>query len=127
MKIIYKIYKHQLSQFIIVGFINTCFGYGFYFIFLLFRLSPDISLFLSNIFGYSFNYFTIGRLVFGSSGLGALPLFLVVAAIVYSTNLALLTYLISLDMNPVLSQLLCLPIVVTLNFVMMRRLVFKSK
>lgn len=84
-------------------------------------------MFLSNVLGYSFNYFTIGRLVFGSSGSSALPAFLAVAGIVYGVNLALLTYLISININPVISQLLCLPIVVPVNFLIMRRLVFRSK
>jgi len=72
-----------------------------------------------------FNFFTLGRLVFDSRDPSRLPRFVGVYALTYVVNLAMLALWQRIGVGPLLAQLACLPVTVSLTFVLMRFLVFR--
>lgn len=58
--------KFQFVRFLLVGVINTLFGYGCFALFLYVGLHYTLALFLATILGVLFNFKSIGALVFKS-------------------------------------------------------------
>jgi len=77
------------------------------------------------VIGVIFNFFTLGRLVFDSRDPTRLPRFVGVYALTYVVNLGMLTLWEKAGVGPLLAQLACLPVTVSLTFVLMRFLVFR--
>ena len=59
--------NQRIAKFISVGLINTLVGYAIYAILIAANISYFLALFVATIAGVTFNYFSIGRLVFKSS------------------------------------------------------------
>lgn len=116
---------NRIFRFILVGLINTAFGYLAFVSALWLGASPAVSVLVANVLGYSFNFLTTGRLVFSRSELIYLPRFAGAALVVYSANLALLKLLLIVGCGAEIAQLICLPIVVILNYLFMRLFVYR--
>jgi putative flippase GtrA len=58
--------KHQFVRFILVGVINSLFGYGCFALFLYTGLHYTLALLLATVCGVLFNFKSTGALVFGS-------------------------------------------------------------
>lgn len=58
--------KLLIIRYIIVGVVNTSFGYGVYWSFLQLDFNFTVAAFFSTVLGIIFNYFTIGNFVFES-------------------------------------------------------------
>ncbi|MDR3372550.1 MAG: GtrA family protein [Ancalomicrobiaceae bacterium] len=114
----------QFLRFLMVGVLNTIVGYGVYCLGLVVFGRAEIALIIANVVGYGFNFFSIGRLVFRNRNWRTLPGFLIVAVIVYCLNLAMLNGLQAGGLNAWVGQLVCLPVVVVLNYLLMKRFVF---
>jgi len=117
----------RIARFLLVGVLNTAFGYGLYLIGLWAGLAPVVALAAATVIGALFNYFSIGRLVFGVATMEKLPAFAVVYLVAYLFNAALLQALIVAHVAPWLAQILALPPVVAANYGLMRLWVFRSK
>lgn len=115
----------QFLRFLAVGVLNTLFGYGVFSILVLAHLEPGIALAIATIAGVIFNYFTTGRLVFASSGIGQLPRFVAVYGLTFLVNLLALHRLTGAGLSPLLAQAIMLPIMVILTFVLNKLLVFR--
>ena len=63
----------RFARFLIVGTINTLFGYGVFAALITAGLESALALALATIAGVIFNYFTTGKLVFANSGAAMLP------------------------------------------------------
>lgn len=61
-----KLIKSQFVRFILVGIINSLFGYGCFALFLYMKLHYTLALFLATILGVVFNFKSTGALVFES-------------------------------------------------------------
>lgn len=113
-------------KFICVGFVNTVFGYAVYLIFLMVGLNFALAALLSTIFGIIFNFFTTGRLVFGSRENSLFPKFLLVYFILYAFTVAGLSALniwgISYEIG---GAIMILPNAL-LAFILNKRLVFNN-
>ncbi len=117
--------QRQFVRFLFVGALNTGVGYGFFVLFVLMKLGPNISLTLATGLGVLFNYMTTGRLVFAARGLGRLPFFVAVYGLTFLLNLWSLHFLLSSGFSPILAQAILLPLMVVLNFALNKIFVFR--
>lgn len=116
----------KIIRFISVGILNTIVGYAIYAILIWLNLPPLMALLLSTIAGVTFNYFSIGKLVFQSQGgLTVFIRFIASYCVVYVVNAQALSFLIkSLHMTPYIAQALCIPLNVTVSWLLMNHWVF---
>lgn len=117
----------RFARFLIVGTINTLFGYGVFAALITAGLESALALALATIAGVIFNYFTTGKLVFANSGAAMLPRFILAYVISYSANLAMLKGLEQAGFDTLVAQALCLPPTVLLSFALLRWFVFRDK
>jgi len=119
--------NQKLVKFLGVGLINTLVGYSIYAILIAANISYFLALFVATITGVTFNYFSIGRLVFKSSGgLVIYGKFIATYVLIYFVNAIGLELIIkNLDANPYLGQVLCVPPSVLLSWILMNYWVFK--
>ena len=120
----------RLLRFFVVGGVNTVFGYGAYALLLFVGFHYGWAALLGTIAGVLFNFFTTGRLVFGSGASRArLVRFVSVYAVVYVINVALLALLQRYGFGPwsvgpyAAGMILIVPIALV-SYVLMRRFVF---
>ena len=114
----------DVLRFLLVGVLNTAFGYVVYLVGLYFGLSPGMALAAATVTGALFNYATTGRLVFKQVGLGKLLPFLVAYLLIYLVNLGALHGLIALGVTALWAQAALLPIVAAGSFVVFKYFVF---
>lgn len=120
---------HQkMARFIGVGLINTLVGYGIYAILIALRIPYLIALLTATIAGVIFNYFSIGRLVFKSTGgLNIFAKFIAAYGVVYFANAIGLEVSINyLALDPYSGGALCLPPSVVLSWLLLNYWVFKK-
>lgn len=87
--------SRRLVAFCLVGALNTAFGYSVFAMLLFAGLHHAWALLVATVAGVIFNFFTTGRIVFGSREVSRLPRFVVVYGIVYVVNLALIELLLA--------------------------------
>jgi len=73
----------RFLRFLLVGALNTLFGYSVFALFILLHLHYSIAAFLSTVCGVLFNFKTTGRLVFGSRDNSLLWRFFAVYGVTY--------------------------------------------
>jgi putative flippase GtrA len=66
-KLVNLIKKHNFARFLLVGVLNTIFGYFLYGTLILIGLDYKLAVLLATILGVLFNFQTTGRLVLGLS------------------------------------------------------------
>jgi putative flippase GtrA len=66
-KLVNLIKKHKFARFLLVGALNTLFGYFLYGSLILIGINYKLAALLATIQGVLFNFQTTGRLVFGLS------------------------------------------------------------
>ena len=115
----------QFRQFLLVGILNTVFGYFVYAVFVLSGVTPSISLFVATCVGIIFNFSTTGRWVFRKSDVWAFPRFVLAYLITYIANWALLNSLLVLGVPALAAQALPLPVIVIFTFFILRFFVFR--
>ena len=79
--------KRQLFSFLLVGILNTIFGYSLFALFIYLGLYYPLAVLFSTILGVLFNFKTIGKLVFDSSDNGLIFRFILVYVITYLLNI----------------------------------------
>lgn len=116
----------RFVRFVLVGGVNTLFGYALFAILVLASGSHRLALLGATIVGVLFNFLTTGRLVFGNSRWRRLPLFVGVYALVFALNLGALDLLVASGVAPLLAQLLVLPVCVVISFLLNSLFVFRK-
>ena len=116
----------QAIRFILVGGLNTAFGYTTYAIGYLAGLPPTGALLFSACIGVFFNFFTVGTLVFGTTRPAAFPKLAVNAALVFLLNGAVLNAVIHAGVSPLPAEIIALCVVMPINFVVAKYLIFRS-
>jgi putative flippase GtrA len=119
-----RLWSHQFLRFLIVGAGNTVFGYLLYLIGLWIGLHYQVALICATVLGATFNFFTTGRIVFGNDRLRRIAGFFAVYGITLAINLVLLTMLVGWGMMKAYAQMVLLPLIVVLSFVLNKYLVF---
>lgn len=122
----FNLVDSTFTRFLIVGCINTAFGYGIFALAIMLGAAPPVALACSLVCGVIFNFFTTGRLVFGNKSASRLPAFILCYAIVYLANLALLNLIMSFGVGPLMAQLLSLPLVALSTFFLLKLVVYRS-
>jgi len=94
----------RFLRFLLVGGLNTAFGYAIYAVLVLAGLSPQTALALAFCVGVVWNFFTHARLVFGARGVRRLPAYVAVYVGIYAANAFLLGRVIALGIHPLVAQ-----------------------
>lgn len=87
------ILSSRVFRFLLVGGLNTLFGFVVYSLFALTELSTWMVLIVSNIATLVFNFFTTGGLVFRDLSVARIPRFLICYGIVFVIYLELILWL----------------------------------
>ena len=119
--------RAQFIRFVVVGALNTVFGYAVFALLIMALMPPQPALLLTYVVGVIFNFWTTGRWVFGHARLDAFPRFVFAYMIIYLFNSALFHGIGRLDAPPLVAQALCIPIVAVFAFFLLKFRVFRSK
>lgn len=107
-------------RFLVVGGLNTLFGYAVFAGLYLAIGHRQISLVLATVAGMIFNFFTMGRLVFSNGSLRTIAPFILGYAVVLAANAAALEILARLGAPTLLAQAIALPAMAVLSFIINR-------
>jgi len=118
--------KKQILNFILIGIVNTIFGYALYALFIYLGLNYILSVLFSTILGILFNFKTIGKFVFSSNNNKLIIKFFFVYVIVFLINILAITYLKELGLNDYISGFIALIPASVISFVLNKYLVFKE-
>lgn len=114
-------------RFLIVGGVNTLFGYGAYALLLFVGLHYVAAAFLATVAGVLFNYFTTGGLVFEHMSRRALVSFVLVYVLTYAVNVACVGLLGRLGVGPYLAGLVLVLPMAALAYLLMSHFVFGAR
>ncbi len=114
----------QFATYLLVGAINTLFGYATFALLLLLGLHYALAAFLSTILGVLFNFQTIGRIVFGSRDRSAIVRFVAVYGVTYLLNIGALRLLHGEHLDVLVAQALLVLPLAGLSFLLHQRFVF---
>ena len=117
----------QLIKFILVGALNTLFGYSCYASFIFIGLSYYIALFLATCVGIIFNFKTIGKFVFAKSDNSHFLKFIGVCILIYLVNVALIKINGLFTDNLYLAGLMAIIPVAIISFICNKYIVFKDR
>lgn len=117
----------QLIKFLVVGVLNTLFGYSLYALFIYIGLGYIFALSLATVLGVLFNFHTIGRLVFQSRDKKLVGKFFGVYAISFCINLALIKIFIAFGLNAYSAGAIALFPTTIISFLLNKFFVFKGK
>jgi putative flippase GtrA len=106
----------QFVRFLLVGGLNTAFGYTLFGAIYLLTGRPGLSVVTATIFGVVFNFFSTGRLVFAYRGVLTFVPFVLGYAVICLINVVALGLLTAQGLHPLLGQLIVLPLCVLLSF-----------
>lgn len=116
----------KFIRFILIGMINTLFGYGVYFLLIKFGMHFSLAVLVSTSLGVVFNFKTIGKFVFEKSNNILIVKFAAVYGLLYFINVSGIKFLNSYGFSFEFSGLMMLPPMAILSFIMNQKLVFKS-
>lgn len=127
--LIHGLLKANISKFIFAGVVNTIFGYSVYAFFLYVGLPYGFSLALATVMGVIFNYFNFGRVFLGKNEFqirwNIFFKFILGYGLMYVFNLLLLEVLVGkLNLNPYIGQLISMPIMIFLSWIIMNYWVY---
>ncbi len=117
----------QFCRFLMVGVVNTLFGYGLYSFFVYMNLHYTIAVLLSTVIGVLFNFKTIGRFVFESNDDSLVFKFIIIYVIIYILNVSGLYIFEYFDYkNMYINGLMLLIPLSMLSFILNKKIVFKE-
>lgn len=112
-------------RFLIVGGINTAFGYALFVGLILLGASRLTAVVAATALGVVFNFHTIGKHVFANRDLALLPRFLGVYTVQVCVNSIALTLLGRLGFHPLVAQALLVPFLAVSVYLALQRFVFR--
>lgn len=113
-------------KYLIVGFINTIFGYGVFSFFIFINFHYTIAVFLSTVLGVLFNFRSYGKFVFKNDSWKNLWKFVVLYAILYLINISLIYIFSKYVLNIYLSGLLALIPIVLIGYIFNKSFVYEK-
>jgi len=120
------LWHNRFARFLMVGGVNTLFGYLVFAFLIFLKLHYAAAVFLSTFIGILFNFKTTGKLVFGSSDNGLIVRFFGVYGMVYILNTAALKVLNMHNMNMYFAGAVMLLPMALISFLLLRGFVFRS-
>ena len=106
----------RFLKFLMVGFMNTVFGYTLYATLVWSGIPPLRAFTIGFCIGVVWNFMTHGKLVFASTGVKRLPIFAAVYVGIYFANRTALSFLLDSGVNPYLAQAFILPFAAVATF-----------
>ena len=119
-----KIQESSFIRFLLVGIINTIFGYAVFAFFTHLGLHYSIAIIFSTLAGVLFNFKTIGVLVFKSSDNKLIFRFLLVYLVIYFINLLGLKLLGYYTSNHYIGQAILAPLLALTSYILNKKFVF---
>ena len=119
--------RHRFTRFLLVGVVNTLFGYGVFFAALTLTGHAILSALISTVAGVLFNFRSIGAFVFHSADKPLLTRFIAIYALLFVLNAAALAAMEALRVPPAAAQACLLPFLAILSYVLNRDLVFRPR
>lgn len=113
-------------KYLIVGFLNTIFGYGVFSFLIYMNFHYSVAVFLATILGVLFNFKSYGKFVFENNSWKNLWKFVVLYTILYLINIALIYILSKYGLNIYLSGLLALIPIVLIGYIFNKRFVYEK-
>lgn len=126
MKILSKI-ENKLIRFLLVGGVNTLFGYIVFAFFIFLNFHYTIATLISVILGILFNFKTTGKLVFENSNNVLIFKFTGVYTIIYILNIICLKTFSYFKINIYLAGMLLILPMALISFLLNKKFVFKQK
>jgi putative flippase GtrA len=117
----------QFAKFIVVGVLNTAFGYGVFALLIYIGVSPIPALVVTYVVGASFNFMTTGRFVFQQLHSAALLRFIAAYVVVFLVNAGLYKALSAMGLSPLVAQAICLPVMAIFSFMLFKFHVFNPR
>jgi putative flippase GtrA len=114
----------QLFRFLVVGGLNTLFGYSLFAVLTYLGLKYPLAIGLATIGGVMFNFQSVGRLVFNGAPRSRFWRFVGVYCLIYVLNLGGVRILLGVGTNIYIANALTLIPLSLLAFVLNRRFVF---
>ena len=111
----------QFVRFIVIGLINTAFGFVMYATLVLIGIAPQPALAIASVIGVLWNFWTHARYVFASKGLSKLPIYALCYVVVYGFNSLTLDLALRNGIGPLTAQALIAPIAAVLSFFLISR------
>lgn len=116
----------RFLRFLLVGGLNTVFGYGLFAAFTWMGMPYPAAIALATVLGVLFNYQTTGRLVFDGPGRGRLWRFIGVYVLIYLLNVAAVAVLLRAGLNVYVANAAALLPLVAASYLLQRSFVFRS-
>lgn len=114
-----RLLSKRFVRFLLVGGLNTLFGFLVYSAFILLHCPTWLALIGGNVAGVVFNFFTIGGLVFLNLSLSRVPLFVLSYVVIYFVNLDLIGWIAGLVHGRIMAQaVLVLPMALLSYFIL---------
>jgi putative flippase GtrA len=123
--IIRRFWSVRFLRFLVVGGVNTIFGYLVYASFILLNLHYSLALLISTIIGVIFNFFTTGRIVFDNRRPSLILKFFAVYVVYYLLNLGALKLLTSQGISSLVSGAIAVLPMACVSYLLNRTFVFK--
>ncbi len=119
--------KDQLLKFLLIGVINTIFGYSLFALLIFIGLHYTVAVFIGTIVGIVFNFKTTGKYVFNNTDNKLFFYFIGVYVFIYFFNIISLWLLQKIGITNMYfaGAILILP-AATISFVLNRTFVFKN-
>jgi len=114
------------ATFLLVGLLNTGFGYLAYAALVLIGLPLWVAVGGTLIISIIFNFYSYGGVVFNNTSLKSVPRFLVLYVIIGLVNYGLLQAITKSGVGPLVAQALILPILALIGYFGMKIFVFGS-
>ena len=131
-KLVGNVKKHRFVRFLLVGVLNTIFGYFLYGTLILIGLDYKLAVLLATILGVLFNFQTTGKLVFGSKNNKLIFRFVLVYVVTFLLNVEALRIVDAIDIGIeqktkmlIAGAILVLPMAV-ISFILMKLFVFRE-
>lgn len=122
----YPLKNNRFLRFLLVGVLNTLFGYGVFVTLSLAGASYYLSTLLATVLGVLFNFKTIGKLVFKNHDNKLIFSFFAVYGIIYLLNVSGLKLILSWGMNVFVAQATLLFPLAVVSYFLNKTFVFKQ-
>jgi putative flippase GtrA len=124
--LILKLWSIQFLRFLIVGGLNTVFGYTIYSIFILLHLHYVFAALLGQICGILFNFKTTGTIVFKNKNNRLIFRFFVVYLVTYLITIGLLKIFDIYNIGSLVAGAIIILPIAFLSFILMKKFVFNK-
>jgi putative flippase GtrA len=124
-EIFVNFWEYKFFRFIIVGIINTIFGYSLFALLIYLKFHYSIAVLISTIIGVLFNFKTTGRIVFKNDKSHLLFKFILVYVFTYFLNIGLIKLLTYTKFSMYLIGAICIVPMSVISFFLNKVFVFR--